>query len=131
MPRNQGCPTIPTPPSSTPRSSTPEPGTPVPTAGIIPSPSITVLGDATSFIPLFNDFGPPSMGYMQTMKFPGTEDSQSTYMELLSVIEEMGKEIQPTYAGKRSTMQCMKRGIIHAWVLVKEGLAETEQNACM
>ncbi|XP_042301872.1 cyclin-dependent kinase 2-associated protein 2 [Sceloporus undulatus] len=81
------------------------------------------------FRPLFNDFGPPSMGYVQAMKPPGAQGSQSTYTDLLSVIEEMGKEIRPTYAGSKSAMERLKRGIIHARALVRECLAETERNA--
>ncbi|XP_040210457.1 cyclin-dependent kinase 2-associated protein 2-like [Rana temporaria] len=55
--------------------------------------------------------------------------SQGTYSDLLSVIEEMGREIRPTYAGSKSAMERLKRGIIHARALVRECLAETERNA--
>jgi len=34
----------------------------------------------------------------------------STYSELLSVIEEMSREIRPTYAGSKSAMERLKRG---------------------
>lgn len=44
------------------------------------------------------------------MKPPGAQGSQSTYTDLLSVIEEMGKEIRPTYAGSKSAMERLKRG---------------------
>ncbi|XP_072868108.1 cyclin-dependent kinase 2-associated protein 2 isoform X1 [Chlorocebus sabaeus] len=98
-------------------------------AGSVPSPSGSVPGAAAPFRPLFNDFGPPSMGYVQAMKPPGAQGSQSTYTDLLSVIEEMGKEIRPTYAGSKSAMERLKRGIIHARALVRECLAETERNA--
>ncbi|XP_019732256.1 cyclin-dependent kinase 2-associated protein 2 isoform X1 [Hippocampus comes] len=53
----------------------------------------------------------------------------STYSELLSVIEEMSREIRPTYAGSKSAMERLKRGIIHARALVRECLAETERSA--
>uniref|UniRef100_A0A8D2K993 Cyclin-dependent kinase 2-associated protein n=1 Tax=Theropithecus gelada TaxID=9565 RepID=A0A8D2K993_THEGE len=86
---------------------------------MFPSPSGSVPGAAAPFRPLFNDFGPPSMGY----------GSHSTYTDLLSVIEEMGKEIRPTYAGSKSAMERLKRGIIHARALVRECQAETERNA--
>lgn len=36
--------------------------------------------------------------------------SQGTYSDLLSVIEEMGREIRPTYAGSKSAMERLKRG---------------------
>ncbi|XP_030041852.1 cyclin-dependent kinase 2-associated protein 2 [Microcaecilia unicolor] len=107
------------------------PGTPVPPVSSVsvPSPSGSIVGASAPFRPLFNDFGPPSMGYVQAMKPPGSQGSQSTYSDLLSVIEEMGKEIRPTYAGSKSAMERLKRGIIHARALVRECLAETERNA--
>uniref|UniRef100_A0A8C0G338 Cyclin dependent kinase 2 associated protein 2 n=2 Tax=Testudinidae TaxID=8487 RepID=A0A8C0G338_CHEAB len=102
---------------------------PSPRTTSVPSPSGSVPGASAPFRPLFNDFGPPSMGYVQAMKPPGSQGSQSTYTDLLSVIEEMGKEIRPTYAGSKSAMERLKRGIIHARALVRECLAETERNA--
>ncbi|KAG2463594.1 CDKA2 protein, partial [Polypterus senegalus] len=65
----------------------------------------------------------------KSMKPPGSQGSQSTYADLLAVMEEMGKEIRPTYAGSKSAMERLKRGIIHARALVRECLAETERNA--
>lgn len=35
---------------------------------------------------------------------------QSKYAELLAIIEELGKEIRPTYAGSKSAMERLKRG---------------------
>nr|XP_056702264.1 cyclin-dependent kinase 2-associated protein 2-like [Euleptes europaea] len=71
------------------------------------------------------------MDYMQAMKPPCAQGSQITYMGLLSVIEEMGKEIRPTYAGSKSAMERLKRDIFHVRELVRECLAETERNAHM
>ncbi|KTG01453.1 hypothetical protein cypCar_00001763 [Cyprinus carpio] len=59
----------------------------------------------------------------------GNQVPQSKYAELLAIIEELGKEIRPTYAGSKSAMERLKRGIIHARGLVRECLAETERNA--
>ncbi|XP_073540424.1 cyclin-dependent kinase 2-associated protein 2 isoform X2 [Phyllobates terribilis] len=100
---------------------------PVPGAAVSsPSGAISV----SSFRPIFSDFGPPSMGFIQGVK-PAVSQavSQGTYSDLLSVIEEMGREIRPTYAGSKSAMERLKRGIIHARALVRECLAETERNA--
>lgn len=52
-------------------------------------------------------------------------------MDLLLVIEEMGKEIWFIYVGSKSVMECLKRGIIYVWVLVRECLVEIEWNVCM
>uniref|UniRef100_H3D9K2 Cyclin-dependent kinase 2-associated protein n=1 Tax=Tetraodon nigroviridis TaxID=99883 RepID=H3D9K2_TETNG len=92
----------------------------------VPSPS---LPSSSNFRPAFSDFGPPSMGFVQTLIKPVKVSQGSTYSELLSVIEEMSREIRPTYAGSKSAMERLKRGIIHARALVRECLAETERSA--
>ncbi|XP_044733623.1 cyclin-dependent kinase 2-associated protein 1-like [Chrysoperla carnea] len=53
---------------------------------------------------------------------------QSKYAQLLSVIEEMGKELRPTYSGSKSSAERLKRGIVHARILVRECLMETERS---
>ncbi|KAJ0033771.1 hypothetical protein NQD34_000878, partial [Periophthalmus magnuspinnatus] len=93
-----------------------------PPGSSVPSPS---LPSSSSFRPAFSDFGPPSMGFVQPVKV----SQGSTYSELLSVIEEMSREIRPTYAGSKSAMERLKRGIIHARALVRECIAETERSA--
>lgn len=35
---------------------------------------------------------------------------QNKYAELLAIIEELGKEIRPTYAGSKTAMERLKRG---------------------
>uniref|UniRef100_A0A8C5L4I2 Cyclin-dependent kinase 2-associated protein n=1 Tax=Jaculus jaculus TaxID=51337 RepID=A0A8C5L4I2_JACJA len=85
-------------------------------AGSVHSPS-------TSMATSSHDYGPPSLGYTQ-----GTWNSQvpqSKYAELLAIIEELGKEIRPTFAGSKRAMEWHKRGILH----VLECLAETGCNA--
>lgn len=57
------------------------------------------------------------------------EHSQSKYAQLLGVIEEMGKEVRPTYAGSRSSAERLKRNIVSARILVRECLIETEKSA--
>ncbi|KAM7350812.1 CDK2-associated protein 1 [Cochliomyia hominivorax] len=51
------------------------------------------------------------------------------YAQLLAVIEEMGRDIRPTYTGSRSSTERLKRGIVHARILVRECLMETERSA--
>jgi len=53
----------------------------------------------------------------------------SKYGQLLSLIEEMGRDIRPTYSGSRSSAERLKRGIVHARILVRECLLETERSA--
>jgi hypothetical protein len=60
---------------------------------------------------------------------PTQQPGQSKYAQLLGVIEEMGREVRPTYAGSRSSAERLKRGIVHARILVRECLIETERSA--
>uniref|UniRef100_A0A8C5JXJ2 Cyclin-dependent kinase 2-associated protein n=1 Tax=Jaculus jaculus TaxID=51337 RepID=A0A8C5JXJ2_JACJA len=95
-------------------------------AGSVHSPS-TSVATSSQYRQLLSDYGPPLLGYTQ-----GTRNSQvpqSKYAELLAITEELGKEIRPAYAGSKSAMERLKRGILHAPGLVREGLAETERNA--
>nr|XP_045011961.1 cyclin-dependent kinase 2-associated protein 1-like [Jaculus jaculus] len=82
------------------------------------------MATSSQYRQLLRDYGPPSLGCTQ-----GTGNSQvpqSKYAELLAITEELEKEIRPTYAGSKSAMERLKRGIIHARGLVWECLAETE-----
>ncbi|KAM6423488.1 cyclin-dependent kinase 2-associated protein 1 isoform 2-T2 [Liasis olivaceus] len=93
------------------------------------SPSTSMAGSG-QYRHLINDYGPPSLGYTQGVQGTGSSQvPQSKYAELLTIIEELGKEIRPTYAGSKSAMERLKRGIIQARGLVRECLAETERNA--
>lgn len=55
--------------------------------------------------------------------------SQSKYSQLLAVIEDMGRDIRPTYSGSRTSAERLKRGIVHARMLVRECLMECERSA--
>lgn len=57
------------------------------------------------------------------------DNGTSKYAQLLAVIEEMGKEVRPSYSGSRSSAERLKRGIVHARILVRECLIETERSA--
>ncbi|XP_065160638.1 cyclin-dependent kinase 2-associated protein 1-like [Atheta coriaria] len=56
------------------------------------------------------------------------DNGLSKYAQLLSVIEELGREVRPTYAGSKSSAERLKRGIVHARILVRECLIETERS---
>ena len=58
-----------------------------------------------------------------------SQQSQSKYAQLLNVIEDMGKDIRPTYSGSRTSSERLKRGIVHARILVRECLMECERAA--
>ncbi|KRZ32276.1 Cyclin-dependent kinase 2-associated protein 1 [Trichinella pseudospiralis] len=58
-----------------------------------------------------------------------TSQPQSKYSQLLAVIEELGKDIRPTYSGNKMSAERLKRSIIHARILVRECIVETEKAA--
>lgn len=128
------------------------PATSINQVGNLHSPSTNMGTSATSYRTIISDCGQSSLGCAQgtttttttaiPTASPATPSSsssssssssnqapQSKYAELLNIIEELGKEIRPTYAGSKSAMERLKRGIIHARGLVRECLAETERNA--
>lgn len=53
----------------------------------------------------------------------------SKYAQLLMVLEEMGRDVRPSYSGSRTSAERLKRGIVHARILVRECLMETEKSA--
>lgn len=60
---------------------------------------------------------------------PNNENDVCKYAQLLAVIEDMGKDIQPSYAGSRTSAERLKRSIVHARILVRECLMEAERSA--
>jgi hypothetical protein len=54
---------------------------------------------------------------------------QSKYAELLAIIEELGKEIRPTYAGSKSAMERLKRGEL--WAGASHRLASSPSLPCL
>lgn len=85
------------------------------------------LSDVTvTAIPAFSQ----KVNHNQTSTNNNKQDpSQSKYAQLLGVIEEMGREVRPTYAGSRSSAERLKRNIVSARILVRECLIETERSA--
>ncbi|ESO87200.1 hypothetical protein LOTGIDRAFT_99981, partial [Lottia gigantea] len=58
-----------------------------------------------------------------------SQQPASKYGQLLGVIEDMGRDIRPTYAGNRTSAERLKRSIVHARILVRECLMECERSA--
>ncbi|CAF1246712.1 unnamed protein product [Adineta steineri] len=53
---------------------------------------------------------------------------QSKYAQLLNVIEEMGKDIKPTYAGNKNSAERLRRAIASARILTRECQLECDRN---
>jgi len=88
-------------------------GTPPPSQ----QPSVTRVAAATgSMVP------PPPIGGLGG-------PSATKYAQLLQVIEEMGRDIRPTYAGGKTSAERLKRSIMHARILVRECLMECDRAA--
>ncbi|XP_061169059.1 cyclin-dependent kinase 2-associated protein 1-like [Saccostrea echinata] len=66
---------------------------------------------------------------LQNQQLAQQQQSQSKYTQLLAVIEDMGRDIRPTYAGSKTSVERLKRGIVHARILVRECLMECERSA--
>ncbi len=54
---------------------------------------------------------------------------QSKYVQLLNVIDEMSKDIKPTYAGNKNSAERLRRAIASARVLVRECQLECDRNS--
>lgn len=91
-----------TPPPG-PRTGTPQPG---------PAGSVSIPTAGATTVPTLKALQP-----------------QSKYAQLLAVIEDMGKDIRPTYSGSKTSAERLKRGIVHARILVRECLMECERAA--
>ncbi|OON17599.1 hypothetical protein X801_06560 [Opisthorchis viverrini] len=57
---------------------------------------------------------------------PATED-MNKYAHLLQVIEEMGRDIKPTYANNKNAAERLKKNIHTARILVRECVSELER----
>lgn len=81
--------------------------------------------------PRSNDTEASSGGVATAQPKPAQQHQQpqSKYVQLLAVIEEMGKDIRPTYAGSKTSTERLKRGIVQARILVRECLMECERAA--
>lgn len=54
---------------------------------------------------------------------------QTKYSQLLSIIEEMSKDIKPTYAGNKTSAERLRRAIASARILVRELQIECDRNS--
>lgn len=68
-------------------------------------------------------------GYIQVSPGPGfvVNQNNSKYNQLLAVIDEMSKDLRPTYLGSKTSTDRFKRGITQAKILIKECMAENER----
>lgn len=56
-------------------------------------------------------------------------NGDTKYSQLLSIIQEIGKDIKLTYAGSRNSIEKLKTEIVQARLLIKDCLLETEGNS--
>uniref|UniRef100_A0A8C9A621 Uncharacterized protein n=1 Tax=Prolemur simus TaxID=1328070 RepID=A0A8C9A621_PROSS len=94
-------------------------------AGNVHSPC-TRRVTASQYRQLLSDCEPSPQGY--TEETGNSQVPQGKYTELLAIIEELGKEICPTYMGNKSAMERPKHCIFHTGALVRDCLAELGLN---
>ena len=56
------------------------------------------------------------------------QSSGARYQQLLSIIDEIGKDIRPVYMGNKNSVERLKRAIASARVLVKDCQIECDRN---
>lgn len=72
----------------------------------------------------------PSLSSSSPVAASASAASQmSKYNQLLTLLDEMSKDIRPSYAGSKSSAERLKRGIAHARILVREAEIEADRNA--
>ena len=59
----------------------------------------------------------------------GSNENQSKYNQLLALLKDMEKDIRPSYACSKSSIERLKRGIVHGRVLIRDALAEIERSS--
>ena len=59
----------------------------------------------------------------------GSIENQSKYNQLIALIRDMEKDIRPSYACSKSSIERLKRGINHGRLLIREALAEIERSS--
>ena len=59
----------------------------------------------------------------------GSIDTQSKYNQLIALFRDMEKDIRPSYASSKASIERLKRGIVHGRVLIREALAEIERGS--
>lgn len=100
-------------------------------ANLFIPPEITIT-PVSSFMPYdasSSNFNKPQQQQATTAKRPSSSTERSKYAQLLNIIEEIGKDIRPSYTGSKSSSERLKRGIMNARVLVRECLSEVERSA--
>jgi hypothetical protein len=59
---------------------------------------------------------------------PISPEAEGKYLQLLALIEDIGRDVKLSYAGSRNSAERLKSGIVRARSLVRECLAETRLN---
>lgn len=69
-----------------------------------------------------------SMASAQPMSSSSNKQNHSRYQQLLTIIDEMGRDIRNTYLGNKNSSERLKRAIASARILVKDCQLECERN---
>ncbi|CAG5097240.1 Oidioi.mRNA.OKI2018_I69.XSR.g14992.t1.cds [Oikopleura dioica] len=69
----------------------------------------------------------PAQKQPRTAKMIDQPRMTEKFEDLVGVIDELGKDVRPTYAGSKSAQERLKRGLQHARQLVRECQLEGEK----
>lgn len=98
-------------------------------ANLFIPPEITIT-PVSPFVPYDGSSSSSPASKPQTPPIKRSSNAErSKYSQLLAIIEEIGKDIRPSYTGSKSSSERLKRGIMNARVLVRECLSEVERSA--
>lgn len=75
-----------------------------------------------------NNISSGSIGGGNNNNNSNNKPNYTRYQQLLSVIDEMGKDLRTTYLGNKNSAERLKRGIASARVLVKDCQMECDRN---
>jgi hypothetical protein len=109
-----------------PLSSASTPVTPTPTVLHNPVHQQQIKQQPHQYVPI-----PPAVQQQlnQVQQHQQRVMQQTKYGQLLTVIEEMGKDIKPTYAGNKNSAERLRRAIASARILVRECQLECDRNS--
>ena len=89
------------------------------------SPKISSFDEASA--PTLHNF---EVGSQKSIPVTAVPDAglvfPSKYDQLLMTLQEMNKDIRPSYAGSKMSVECLKRNITQARILIREALNESD-----
>jgi hypothetical protein len=97
-------------------------GSPVPSSA---NPNHQMMASSLPITPAANHQSNPNL---TSGNAANTKLNHNRYQQLLSIIDEMGRDIRTSYMGNKNSIERLKRSIASARILVKDCQIECERN---